>query len=254
MIFIFGFLDKFFHKEKSGDQPQEPEKSFRSIELSSDELIWAQMGGEVPKVWKGIINSVNENIFKAEIPGLFREAVFPFNEGDEVLLSVNKKDRVGRFKSKIIKIDSDSKPPILMLEYPREVIWKELIKRKHKRMRMDVPAKVKDENQKAQWIMGRVYNMGMGGLCFRSPEPLRKGDDAKVKLMSLEFSQEMRGTVIWTSQIHEEGLQGNLKYNIGIKFYELDDMSKKVIADFAWKMRNRTSANIEQSGFLLRGE
>lgn len=254
MIFMFGFLDRIFHKEKSGDQPIEPEKPFHPIELTSNELIWAQLEGEVPKIWKGIINSVNEEVFNAEIPGLFRESDFPFNEGDDILMSVNKNDRLGRFKSRIIRIDKENQPPLLLLEYPKEVIWKEIIKRKHKRMRMDVPAKIKHDSHKADWVIGRVYNMGMGGLGFRSPEPFYKGKDVKVKLMSLEFSQELKGTVIWTSQIHEEGLLENLKYNIGIKFYILDDMSKKAIADFAWKMQNRAATNIEQSGFLLRGE
>ncbi|MCD4784330.1 MAG: PilZ domain-containing protein [Candidatus Eremiobacteraeota bacterium] len=254
MIFMFGFLDKIFHREKSGDLPIEPEKPFRPIELTSNELIWAQLEGEVPKIWKGIINSVNGEVFMAEIPGLFRESQFPFNEDDDILISISKKDRMGRFKSKIVKIKQENQPPLILLEYPKEVIWKEIVERKHKRMKMDVPAKIKQDTQNAGWVIGRIYNMGIGGLCFRSPELFQKRKDVKVKLMSLDFSHELKGTVVWNSHICGRGQQENLKYNIGIKFYVFDEMLKKAIADFAWKMQDREATNIEQSGFLLRGE
>jgi len=240
MIFMFGFIKKLFSKkEKKGEEGKKP--LIKAIDISEKEIVQIHKDVDVPKLWKGSVHSATEETFSVDIPDLMGEFPFPFREGQDIMVSLKRDKRLARFKSKLIKIAWKRKPPIIVLNFPTSVEWKDTMERKHVRIDVDLPAKVRIDREGESWQTVRVKDFSLMGLSFLSRKSFDKDTKIRIKLMSMEFKLELPGRVTRVLKLEERTSEGKPNFNIGMKFEGLSEMDKKTVANFAWKLQRRGS-------------
>lgn len=234
MIFITDFFKKLFGKKEEKESKQPIEKP---IELFADEKIQVQKDEEFPKLWKGRVFTAGESNFAVDIPELMEEFPFPFREGQDMIVSLTRDNKVARFRCRLEKIAWKRKPPIILLSYPTNVEWQESVERKHVRINVDLPARVRHDKLDEKWYDIRINDFSISGLSFLSNEPFKKDDMLVVKLLSMEFHLELKGIVTRASKVEERTSGEKPNYNIGMKFVELNDIDKQAVANYAWKLQ-----------------
>ncbi|MCD4784329.1 MAG: PilZ domain-containing protein [Candidatus Eremiobacteraeota bacterium] len=237
MILIFGFLKNLFSKKNREEETGHPR--IKPIDIFEEEIVQVRKDEDVPKLWKGRVLSVTGETFSVDIPELMGEFPFPFREGQDIMVSLKRDKRLAKFQSKLIKIAWKRKPPIIILNFPEYVEWKDATERKHVRIETDLPAKVRIDREGESWHMMRIRDFSLKGLSFLSNESFDKDAGIKVKLMSMEFKLELPGRVTRVLKLEERTSEGKPNFDIGMRFEGLDEMGKKTIANFAWKLQRR---------------
>lgn len=237
MILIFGFFRKLFSKKKREEETDHSQ--IKPIDIFAEEIVQIHKDEDVPKIWKGCVHSITGETFSIDIPDLMGEFPFPFREGQDIMVSLKRDKRLAKFKSKLIKIAWKRKPPIIILNFPEYVEWKDTMERKHVRIDVDLPAKARIDYKGESWHIVRIKDFSLRGLSFLSNESFDKNTRVRVKLMSMEFKLELPGRVTRVLKLEERTSEGKPNFDIGMRFEGLSEIDKKTIANFAWKMQRR---------------
>lgn len=237
---MFSFFKKLFgKKEKKARKPAKSARSASPVNFNVDDKINVHKDEAVPKLWKGVVNSVSATYFSVDIPELMGEFPFPFKEGESISVSMVKGEKTCKFMCKLAKISWKSKPPILILEFPEEVTWEESRPREYIRISTDMPAKVRHiEKKEGGWQMVRIVDFSLTGVLIRSPKPFVIGDKLEVNFLSYEFPLKPKTTVMWSTK-DEESSKDNV-FNVGLKFYDLTEVDRQMMASYAYKLQRKS--------------
>lgn len=229
-------LKKIFHreeKEKPSPRQQCP------VNFAIEDKINIHKDEVIPKLWKGVVHSVSESAFSVDIPDLMGEFPFPFKEESVITVSVVKGDKTARFSTRLMKIAWKSKPPILILEFPEEIIWEDTKAREYIRIKTDLPAKLKVEGKSdSGWQMVRIVDFSLTGLLLLSPVPFVQGDKLRVNFMQFQFPLEPLAVVMWSTKDEEN--KDRASYNIGLRFEEMNIHDQQMLSGFAYKLQRKS--------------
>lgn len=228
---FFGIIKNLFG---SKDGKNEPDGSkVKVIDLVEDENISVLVDEMGTDKWDGMVYDTDELDFAVNVPDLTETSPFPYKEGEMMLLTLERDNKAACFKCKFNYIDKKINPPVIVLSYPENVEWKEVVKRKHLRIDVDIPAKARLNMAGEELHSVRIKDFSMSGLSFNTKETFRKGDEVLVEMLSLQEKMELTGKVL---RILDAG-EGML--NIGILFTNMNPVLEQSIANFAWKMQKR---------------
>ena len=228
---IFGMIKKLFNPREKKNKSEEVRA--RVIDLSEDEAISVLIDETGTDRWEGKIYDVDELDFAIDVPDLTGTSPFPYKEGERMLINLERDNRVAHFRCKFNYIDKEITPPLIVLSYPDRIEWKAPVKRKHLRIDVDIPAKVRIDLMGEEWKSVRIKDFSMSGLSFNTKKAFQKGDEVLVDLLSMSEKLELPGKVIRVIDLDEGML------NIGILFTNLNPVLEQSIANFAWKMQKR---------------
>lgn len=227
---IFGIIKKLFD---SKDRNKSKEEQIRLIDLAEDESISVFIDEKGADRWDGKVYDAGETDFAIDVPDLISTSPFPYKEGDSMLLNLERDSKAACFRCKFNYLDKKISPPLIVLSYPEHVEWKTPVKRKHRRIDVDIPAKVRLNFPGEKLHDIRIKDFSMSGLSFNTKEKFEKGDEVLVEMLSLQEKLELPGKVV---KVIEQG-EGML--NIGILFSNMNPILEQSVADFAWKMQKR---------------
>ena len=234
-----GLFKNLFKKEDKKKKKLTPRNAC-PINLQVDDVIQVHKDETIPKLWKGVINSVTDSAFALDIPELMGEFPFPFKEGSSMNVSVAKDDQTAKFSSKLLRIAWKSKPPILILEFPDDTVWEKTKPREYIRIETDLPAKLKIEGKQDSWQLVRISDFSLTGLQLTSPKAYMQGERIRINFMQFQFPLEPISTVMWCTREKEKGTGEELQnYNIGLKFEELSAHDRTMLSSFAYKLQRK---------------
>ncbi len=228
---FFGIIKNLFSSKEKKNKSEEIRT--RVIDLTEDEAVSVLIDEAGRDRWDGKIYDIGELDFAVDIPDLIGTSPFPYKEGEQMLLNLERDSRVAYFRCQFNYIDRNISPPVIVLSYPDQIEWKTSVKRKHLRIDVDIPAKARINLLGEEWKSVRIKDFSMSGLSFNTKETYRKGDEVLVELLSLPEKLELPGKVIRVIELGEGML------NIGILFINLNPVLEQSIANFAWKMQKR---------------
>ena len=231
MIFILNFFKKLFSGKDKENEPKENIE--HEIDFTENENIVVMIDESGTDKWNGNVFEPGNHEFSIYSPDLMEISPFPYTKGDYMYLSIERENKETVIKCKFQKIEKQFSPPLIILDYPDNVEWKESVKRKHRRIDVDIPAKAKYNQMGEDWKSIRIKDFSMSGLSFLSPYAFVKGEEVLVQFLSLQSRMELPGKVVRVIDLEDN------KYNIGIIFGELSPTVLQSISNFAWKMQKR---------------
>ncbi len=235
-----GGLFKNLKKDEEKKKKSTPRQAC-PIQLQVDDPVQVHKDETIPKLWKGVINSVTDSAFAIDIPELMGEFPFPFKEKASISVSVVKDDQTAKFSTTLLRIAWKSKPPILILEFPDEIAWEKTKPREYVRIETDLPAKLKIEGKQDSWQMVRISDFSLTGIQLSSPKAYMEGERLRVNFMQFQFPLEPVTTVMWcTREKEKETGEESQNYNIGLKFEELNQHDKTMLSSFAYKLQRKS--------------
>lgn len=160
-----------FRKIFCRKQKNEKDKFMVSnVAFYTDDQLQIHKDKDTPKYWNGRIGEIHGDYCSVDCPELIREFPFPFQEGDEVLITIQKDDKHFRCRSTLIKVNFSHKPPVIDLGIPKPAEIKEPGETVKRLSHVDFPAKVRIDSIGEPWSSVRINEFGSSGLVFTSSE------------------------------------------------------------------------------------
>lgn len=233
MIMLLNLFGNFFKKNNQININME---EVLNLGLTKDELVLVYSDFDGAKLWKCAINSLKGDSFTV-VPSELKMLSLPLDEGQDVQIGVFRKNKLVLLRCRLLKNNKKVKPPKLVFCYPYEIKHKPIQPRKHARVNINMPAKLRIDIEGKNWIKGIVKDISRSGLCFLSPENVNRLMSVRVKLLTGDFPFELKGSITRVIQIEKQVRKGALNYNIGVKFDNLNINVDEKLCDYLWKVK-----------------
>ncbi|MFP4497608.1 MAG: PilZ domain-containing protein [Vulcanimicrobiota bacterium] len=195
------------------------------------------------KGWKTRVRKIETDNFTIEIPELMGVDPLPIKVGDTIHIKIPCGNEHAVFDSQILNIPEDTRAPNFEMEYPQEVNYQEIRKRKHVRVNSSFPARIMlVDSGETDWEPVRLYNFSVSGLAIGYKRAINENEIVKIKITSMQFPLTISGVVVRNAELEkEQRLDNKDEYLVAIQYINVTDMDQQLLTSmFNFLQRMKT--------------
>ncbi|GGK61377.1 flagellar brake protein [Amphritea balenae] len=173
------------------------------------------------------------------------------NEGNLANLRMVSGNRICSFTSKILK-QYDQPFGYWVLEYPKQINEQRI--REHTRVPVGLMSSVDDHDEMSERqdlpVSALCIDISLGGACLQLPRSLGEVGDKFYLTTRVQIGDidQVLLAPVELRNVHTSSVDSGSLYNHGVKFVDLDEDSRLIIAAFVYQQFLVETGNLDQNG------